>query len=416
MSEHGIEGEHLGEVLVEGTGQDLVEQLGAHTTAPPMSAEVLPGEWAGRFGDDSPSALRMNAARAMLPMPPGILVHVLAFLSHDSDSQIAEAAKKSVADLPEGFLLEVLTGRETHPAILDHYGRVLVNDDRFTEGLILNPATADDTIRYMASNMKSADRLEVIARNQVRFLRYPAIVEALYYNPETRMGSISRVIETAARHEISLHHIPGFKEVEASILGDSVLRQKQEEGELTEKEIEELEASENESSLNDDAFRQMLREASEEVEEYGATTDLDESKKPIWRAIAEMSPAQKVRLALTGNASARKLLVRDPKRIVNAAVLKNPRLTDQEVMYFANQKSLSDEVIRTIAKNREWTRLYGLKLALIRNPKTPTQMSMWFIKSVFPKDLQNIAKDKDVPGFIQKTARRMLQQKDRKSR
>ena len=416
MSEQGIQGEQLGEVLVEGSGQDLVEQLGAHTTAPPMSVDVLPDEWSSRFGPDAPASLRLNAARAMLPMPPGILVRVLAFLSHDSEDQVAEAAKKSVNDLPEGFVLEVITGRDVHPAILDYYGRAYVHDDRFTEGLILNPATADDTIRYMASNMKNPDRLEVIARNQVRFLRYPAIVEALYYNPETHMGSISRVIETAARHEVSLHHLPGFKEVEASILGESVLRQKQEDGELTEKETEELESSENETDLNDEAFRQMLREASDEVEEYGAQAELDESKKPIWRAIAEMSPAQKVRLALTGNASARKLLIRDPKRIVNAAVLKNPRLTDQEVMYFANQKSLSDEVIRTIAKNREWTRLYGLKLALIKNPKTPTQMSMWFIKSVFPKDLQNIAKDKDVPGFIQKTARRMLQQKDKKSR
>jgi hypothetical protein len=277
--------------------------------------------------------------------------------------------------------------------------------------------TPDETIRYMASNVTNADRLEIIARNQVRFLRFPAIVEALYYNPETRMGSISRVIETAARHNVSLQHLPGFKEVEASILGESFLREKKEKGEeLTEKESEELLAEDRESSVEDESFREMLKEASDAVDEYASSSALEDKKKPIWRAIAEMSVAQKVRMALTGNASARKLLIRDPKRMVNAAVLKNPRLTDQEVMYFANQKSLSDEVIRVIAKNREWTRRYGLKLALIKNPKTPTQLSMWFIKSVFPKDLQAIAKDKDVPGFIQKTALRMLQQKDKKGR
>ena len=134
-------------------------------------------------------------------------------------------------------------------------------------------------------------------------------------------------------------------------------------------------------------------------------------KVPLWRAISNMKAAQKVRLAILGNASARKILIRDPKKAVSMAVLRSPRLTDKEVSYFATQKSISEDVIRMIAKNREWTRHYSTKVALVKNPKTPPQQSMWFLKSLHLADLKSLARDRDVPGVIMKSAKRMVDQK-----
>ena len=167
--------------------------------------------------------------------------------------------------------------------------------------------------------------------------------------------------------------------------------------------------------LADDEFHRLLREASIEQEDLGEIReDAEDERKPLWSAIADMTVAQKVRLALTGNASARRYLVRDPKRVVSSAVLRAPGLTDKEIVSFSGQKALPEDVIRTIAQNREWTRHYQVKMNLIRNPKTPPQQSMWFIKSLLPSDLKSVAKDRDVPGVVKKTARRMLQQKQKK--
>ena len=43
------------------------------------------------------------------------------------------------------------------------------------------------------------------------------IIEAAFYNPDTKMSAVSRMLETAAR-SLELGHIPGFREVQATIL------------------------------------------------------------------------------------------------------------------------------------------------------------------------------------------------------
>ena len=373
--------------------------------------EVVPEALRERIGPEGPRALKMSVARAMLPMPPDHLIAVLGYLAYDPDTEIAEAARSSVSDVPENFLVQTLESPDTDPSLLDHYGRLL-EDVNMIKLVLLNTSAPDELVRYHASRLKEARVLDMIAQNQVRLIRCPAIVEALYYNPETRMGAIARAVESVARAGVSLSHIPGFREVEASILGDDLLQER-----YAEQDAEaNPEDGELATGLADDDFHRLLREASVEQEELGEIdADAKDDRKPLWSAIAEMTVSQKVRMALTGNATARRYLVRDPKRMVSAAVLRSPGLTDKEIVYFSGQRSLPEDVIRTIATNREWTRHYQVKMNLIRNPKTPPQQSMWFIKNILPSDLKAVAKDRDVPGVVKKTARRMLQQKEKKS-
>ena len=372
--------------------------------------EVVPEALRGRIGPDGPQQLKMSVARAMLPMPPDHLIAVLGYLAYDSDKEIAEAARASVSDVPENFLRQTLESPETHASLLDHYGR-LIDDEELVKLVLLNASTPDEVIRLQAGRLKNPGLLDLVAQNQVRLIRCPAIVEALYYNPETRMGAIARAVESVARAGVSMAHIPGFREVEASILGEELLKERYAEEDSRDRG----ERDELLDGLADDEFHRLLREASIEQEDLGEIReDAEDERKPLWSAIADMTVAQKVRLALTGNASARRYLVRDPKRVVSSAVLRAPGLTDKEIVSFSGQKALPEDVIRTIAQNREWTRHYQVKMNLIRNPKTPPQQSMWFIKSLLPSDLKSVAKDRDVPGVVKKTARRMLQQKQKK--
>ena len=74
-------------------------------------------------------------------------------------------------------------------------------------------------------------------------------------------------------------------------------------------------------------------------------------------------------------------------------------------------RNVSDEVLRIIANNREWTRNYQVKLALATNPKCPIPTSMKFLNFLQERDLRNIMKSKDVPSPIATHARRILQKK-----
>lgn len=372
-----------------------------------------------RVGESAPRPLRLALAKGALPVDPGLLLAAFAYLAQDADEEIAAAAHSSATELPEQFVQTALQSRNTAPEVLGYYSRYFVHDNRYIETLLVNPATPDDAFVYMANELREAKWLDMVSFNQVRYLRSPEIIEAAFYNPDTKMSAVSRMLETAARNGLELGHIPGFREVQATILGEAELKRRRDAGEISPSEFDELmEVEAEDDGMDDEQFQDLLREATEELDEAPKGNQAEpeekeeEEKVPLWRAISNMKTSQKVRLAILGSASARKILIRDPKKSVATAVLRSPRLTDKEIGFFAAQKGLAEDIIRMIAKNREWTRHYSTKVSLVKNPKTPPQQSMWFLKSLHPKDLKQISKDRDVPGIVAKTAKRMIDQKN----
>jgi hypothetical protein len=96
---------------------------------------------------------------------------------------------------------------------------------------------------------------------------------------------------------------------------------------------------------------------------------------------------------------------------VAAAAIRSPKITGQEVEGFAKARNVSDEVLRIISNNRDWTRSYGVKLALATNPKCPVPTAMKFVNYLQERELRSIMKSKDVPTPIATQARRLLQKK-----
>src|SRR5262249_55752573 len=70
----------------------------------------------------------------------------------------------------------------------------------------------------------------------------------------------------------------------------------------------------------------------------------------------KMSIMEKMRRAGRGKGDARALLVRDRNKLVAAAAIRTPKITDSEVESYSKSRTLPDEVIRITANNRQWTR------------------------------------------------------------
>jgi hypothetical protein len=111
---------------------------------------------------------------------------------------------------------------------------------------------------------------------------------------------------------------------------------------------------------------------------------------------------------LRGNREARTLLVRDPNRVVAAAAIRSPRLTEQEIVSAAQSRSVCDEVIRIISNTREMMRPYGVKLALVNNPKTQAQTAMHILTLLRASDLKTVAKSKNVSAAVANHAKRLV--------
>jgi len=373
---------------------------------------------------------RLSAARAVLPIPPDALVPVLAFLSADADEEVRALAARSLRELPESLLIPVLKSG-AHEAVLDACARALYQSEEAIEAILLNSHTHDDTFRYVAA-MGSGKALEIISRNQIRAMRFPPIVEALYYNPNMRMGPVQDLLELAVREGVALEHMPGFKEIKAAILGEQKEAQrlheaaKEEAAAARQLEADELMALANAADqvekegqgegLDEDDFGKLLEIVTTEGEGAESTLQAPEesrSGKALWRIINKLSVPQKIRLALMGDAGARAMLVRDTKKVVALAVMRSPRLTTKEVAGIARNRASHEEIVGLISRNREWTRIYPVMLALVYNPKTPPVMLMGFVRSLHHKDQKDLSKSKDVPAFVQRLAKSLVDQRDR---
>jgi len=340
----------------------------------------------------SPHTVRDRISRGMVPAPPDILVPALVYLLQDPEAAIRQAARDTLVAMPTNLLLPVAQAAGD-PGVLDGLARVLFKNEEAGRILALNAATADDTIRYLAG-VGTAVTCETIARNQVRALRYPAIVEAIYLNPRATHGVVQGLLELAVRAALPLEHMPGFREAKALLLGE---------------EKDDTPGG----GLSDMEFASALLMAS--AQDGPATTEevFDDKKASTLQAmILRMSVSQKVRMASVGDAAVRKLLIRDPKKIVAFAVLRSPRLTEGEVTAYAGNKALAEDLISMIARNRVWTKDYATRRALVFNPKTPLPVSLAYLRTLHAKDLKDASISRDINGTVQRAAKRMIAQQN----
>jgi hypothetical protein len=136
--------------------------------------------------------------------------------------------------------------------------------------------------------------------------------------------------------------------------------------------------------------------------------DKDEDELSMLQRIAAMNVAQRMTIAMKGSREARAILIRDPNRIVAAAVLSSPKLTDMEVESIAKMANVSEDVLRIIALNRAWVKNYPVVLGLAKNPKTPVAVSMNLLARLNERDLKMISTDRNVPEVLRMTARKKL--------
>jgi hypothetical protein len=138
----------------------------------------------------------------------------------------------------------------------------------------------------------------------------------------------------------------------------------------------------------------------------GAEEDTD--PQSITQKLASLGVAGRMKVAFKGTKSERAILIRDPNKLVSAAVLSSPKLSDSEVENFAKLANVSEEVLRTIGMNRAWIKNYGVIAALTRNPKTPLALSMRFVQRLTERDLKMIVLDRNLQEPLKLAVRKRL--------
>lgn len=128
-------------------------------------------------------------------------------------------------------------------------------------------------------------------------------------------------------------------------------------------------------------------------------------KQNILRKIQIMTIGEKIHLAIFGGRDVRTILSRDSNREVVLSVLKNPKLTENEVEMLARSRNAPEDVLRAISKDKEWMKKYAILQALVNNPKTPPGISSPMMNSLRTRDLVTLETNKNVPDSVRSSAK-----------
>jgi len=166
----------------------------------------------------------------------------------------------------------------------------------------------------------------------------------------------------------------------------------------------------NESASADDADggddgEDAMDEAVEDEEEFHSKYQLAQT----------MGISEKIKMGMTGDKEWRMLLIKDTNKLISISVIKNPRITEAEVLTISKSAVNNDDILREICVNKEWTKNYQIKKALVENHKTPLHHAIRFISALTEKDLAALSRSRNVSSVISTQARRMLlnKKKDR---
>ncbi|MDT4954736.1 MAG: hypothetical protein QOH63_2497 [Acidobacteriota bacterium] len=377
----------------------------------------------------APQGAKMAAARGLLPLDQADMLEALVALRESDDATIARAAQETLLSQEPETLTSIASSREVAPSVLGYLAARPDIGRAVHEAVTLNARTPDEAIALLAGITSDGALLELITVNQQRLIRAPSIIEAVINNPARTPEAERRVRETRreffekergaqqiaeelrARGQTAAAE---FIETAESVSGPEALTI--EDAWLIAQHIEVSDVEIDDSWLALERLEELLEESYEQrmanaerviADARSEGKELLPERISLIRRVMMMTVKDRVKLGLKGDREARAILIRDSNRVVAAAVIHNPRVTDQEIENIASMRTVSDEVLRIISMNRAWARSYPIILNLTRNPRTPVPTAMNILPRIHTKDLQHISQNRNVSEAVRRQAYRL---------
>jgi hypothetical protein len=121
-----------------------------------------------------------------------------------------------------------------------------------------------------------------------------------------------------------------------------------------------------------------------------------------------MGVGERIKAALTGDKEWRGILIKDSNKLVSGSVIRNPRITEGEVLTISKSQVQNDEIMRVICANKDWLKNPLIRKALVENHKTPLPVALRLVSTLTEKDLALLAKSKNISSVVASQARRVL--------
>lgn len=128
-----------------------------------------------------------------------------------------------------------------------------------------------------------------------------------------------------------------------------------------------------------------------------------------WDRLRGMSRTEKVLHAARAERGDRLILVQDGDPQVLYALLKNPRLTVDEVVRVAKSAYLTYQTAELLLKTSQWAASVEVRTALVHNPKTPQVFALRILPGLPEAEIKAIARGAATSMALKQAALRRLQ-------
>jgi hypothetical protein len=277
---------------------------------------------------------------------------ILAVLAHDADEVVANRAQDAFLSQPVESVAEALLRETALPALFVYAAKNLADKPGIGDAMVRNKNCAAEYLVHVVRSL-SAESIQILMEELDRVSQSPALA-----------GALEQSSSVTAEQKAQLHELRSTA-IDHGALAEAAL---------------------------------------------DAEPDLGK-RQTLLQRLATMTVAQRVQFAFKGGSEARRTLIRDSNKVVQRAVLQSPRLTDQEVEAFASMSSLTDEILRLIAKNRNFRKNYVVVRNLMNNPKTPLDVSLHMLPILNPLDLKRLCTNKNIPETLRSTANKLQLQR-----
>jgi hypothetical protein len=122
----------------------------------------------------------------------------------------------------------------------------------------------------------------------------------------------------------------------------------------------------------------------------------------ITARIPHLPVGEKLTLARRGPARVAGALLAEGHAQAVKPALANPFLTESQVLKVLAKPAVPERVVAAISQHTKWSRHYNVRLALVRNPKTPVPIVLAILPDLTLGDLKEIAALESLPPHLRK--------------
>jgi hypothetical protein len=363
-----------------------------------------------------------------LPLPPNDQLEVLVSFANGPDTELSGYARKSLLSQDASTLEAALRSKEISPTVLAHFATHEELPRSVHEAIITNVNTPPEALVEFAKTSTNGDLLELLSLNQQLLIQIPGIIDGIVANPNRTVEAERRAVETRREffekergaQQIANELRAQGKEAAAEFIensefasGDSDLTA--EDALFLAEHIVVPDQETDDSWLGLEYLEELYEETAADrvaavskiMGEMSEDGIIPSERVSMLYRIMRLGVKDRVRLGMKGDREARNILIRDPNRLVCAAVVNNPKITEQEIESISSMRTVTEDILRQIATNRQWSRSYTIVHNLARNPRTPISNAMTIMNRMQLKDLVALSKNRNVSDAVRRHALRL---------